>query len=291
MDSTFPAGENFRYKNVILVVFSIVLLVAATLAVLKFPFLKNTISSSNEPHSRENVLNTGEAQKNDSPIAINNLARETNEEVFSIRQNYFVFFPVFPQPLLYVYEESSFTSDQAGERFIAPVGLALNIEVTNRKSTPTGIRAYAADLQMEDGTWSRIYSLPTDLEHTFYFDDGRNFEKCYRLEFEPNLLDATARSKVLALGEAITGWVFFEWSPELRENRKIRKLKLSIENAQGEVSFVVFDFLSNKANDSSGKSLAGKKGASDFHKGELRAKSKNSFEDLSKLPVRSFRNE
>lgn len=171
-----------------------------------------------------------------------------------------------------------------------PIGLALNIEVTNEKSTPTLVRAYAGSLEMEDGSWSRIYSLPTDLEHALYDANGFSYEKCYRLEAEPNLFDRVAKSKILTPKETISGWVFFEWSPELRDNRKIRRLKLEVENTQGEAVHSVFDFivLMNETNDRSGKSLASEKGAGDLYKSELRIKSRSGSEDLSRLQIRPF---
>lgn len=284
-----PAGKFSPIKSAILIAIFAVLVVTLMIAS-KFPQFENKILLSDAPHADENIL-ANTSPNNNLTIFSNNSAHEPNQEIFSIRQNYFVFFPVYPQPLVYVYKESPLLYDGSNEEFVAPVGIAFNIEVTNLKPNPIRIRAYAANLQMEDGSWSRIYSLPTDLKHKLYLDESGSFERCRELEFEPNLFDRQAKSKTLMSGESVGGWIFFEWSPELRTNRKIRKLKLEIESTQNETSYVVFDFLSDETSLSTRKSLVDEKGASDFFSGEVKIKNENGFEDLSRLPIRPYRNE
>lgn len=256
----------------------------------KFLHFEDKTLSSDALRADEHILpNT--SPNNNSTIFSNNSAHKSDREFFLIKQNSFIFSPVYPQPLLYVYKESPLLSDGSDEEFIAPVGVAFNIEITNLKSNPVNVRAYTADLQMEDGSWSRIYSLPTDLKHKLYLNESGDYKRCRELEFEPNLFDRQVKSKTLMSGESVSGWMFFEWSPELRANQKIRKLKLEIESTQNEISSVVFNFLSDETSSSARKSLVDERGASDFFKGEMKVKNENSFEDLGKLVIRPFRNE
>lgn len=207
---------------------------------------------------------------------------------FIIRERTSVLLPGFPQPLLYVYSSSDFVVGEPTEKFIAPVGLAINLEVINGKNAPAKIQSYVADLEMGDGSWERVFSLPTQAPHRLYFDVGFDFKKCVELDFTPHLFDVVAGERTLLPGESLNGWVFFEWSREVREKRGFRRVRIRVENLQNESAEAVFDFSGNPAQETGRDG----RGVSLLNAGAFRAKySGKPPEYLSRLPIRPFRSE
>jgi hypothetical protein len=173
-------------------------------------------------------------RKQSTSVAISppNTPTPSDKIVFLIRHQGAVAFPDFPQPLLYEY---------GGNDDLAPVGLAINVEVTNNRSTKTKIAQYAADIQT-DGRWYRILSLPMSPSHTVYFLNLRDIRRAMRCKFEPAIFDSIADNKALDPGEPLEGWMFFEWPAELRRTSVlIDKVRIKVRNSQNETAEAVFD--------------------------------------------------
>jgi hypothetical protein len=154
------------------------------------------------------------------------------QPVFILRHKGAAVFSDFPQPLLYEY----------GDNALAPVGLAVNIEVINNKPVKTKITQYLADIQTRDGRWYRALSLPMSPLHTIYFLNLRRIDLGMKCHFEPAIFDRIADNKTLDPGEPLEGWAFFEWPAELRRTTVlVQKVRLSVKNAQGESTETTFD--------------------------------------------------
>jgi len=151
---------------------------------------------------------------------------------FILRHKGAVVFADFPQPLMYEY----------GDNILAPIGLALNIEVVNNKPGKTKIIQYVADIQTPDGHWHRALSLPMSPLHTIYFLNQRRIDLGMKCEFEPAIFDVIADNKILEFGEPLEGWMFFEWPAELRNvTATVQKLRLTVKNAQNQSTESTFD--------------------------------------------------
>jgi hypothetical protein len=151
---------------------------------------------------------------------------------FILRHKGAVVLSDFPQPLLYEY----------GNKTAAPIGLAINIEVINNQSIKTKIIQYFAEIQTPDGHWHRALSLPMSPPHTIYFLNLRRTDMAIKCGFGPAIFDAIADNKTLDPGEPLEGWAFFEWPVELRHTTVlVRKVKLSVKNAQDESTETIFD--------------------------------------------------
>lgn len=203
-------------------------------------------------------------------------------EVFTIRKLNFIMLPTYPQPLLYAYSRASFISDAPAERYVAPVGLALNVEVVNDRATATKVQSYSVELEDDAGGWTRINRLPMTEPRNVYFAEGDGLKECFKFDFKSNIFDVVARQKNLAPGESIDGWMFFEWPPELRENSRLRNIRVRMENSQGETEEAVFKILRDDDEAEGDPIDSGAFGVKDQH---IRAK------DLSGLSVRPFSGE
>lgn len=204
-------------------------------------------------------------------------------KVFDIKKLNLIMFPVYPQPLLYVYTYSPYVTGLPSERVIAPIGLAINLEVVNDGPTATKIESYAAELDTEPNEWTRINRLPMTKPHDIYFADGNSLKSCVKFEFKPNIFDVVALQKTLLPGDSLDGWIFFEWPIELHANKKLHNIRIRVQNSQGESEEAIFNVLSDDNNE---------RGVSLINEGSFGAKGlKAKREDLSSLPIRPFESE
>ena len=157
---------------------------------------------------------------------------EKKEDVFLIHQKGSVSFGDYPMPFLYEYG----TDDS-----LAPIGLALNVEVINNRPSKTKVAQYVADISTTDGSWHRILSLPMSPPHVIYFLNLRDITRGMKCKFDPAIFDVVADNRTLDLGEPLEGVMFFEWPSELRAKTVMfNKLKLTVKNAQGETAEATF---------------------------------------------------
>jgi hypothetical protein len=144
---------------------------------------------------------------------------------------------VFPGQLVYVY-------DSKIGKLIAPIGVAMVVEVINNRSSLTKIHSYTVDLEIHD-EWTRIYNLSILNPMEIYWVNNGNFKTCTRLDFRSNSFDVVAREQSLKPGESLKGWMFFEWPIELRKNiPNFKKVRIQIENSQGEKETFILDSVS-----------------------------------------------
>jgi hypothetical protein len=156
------------------------------------------------------------------------------DEVFLIHHKGAVAFGDYPQPFLYEYGVPT--------ALLAPIGLAVNVEIINNRPTKTKVKSYVADIQTPDGKWHRILSLPMSPPRTIYYLNRRDITRGMKCEFDPANFDAIAVSTTLDLGQPLEGWMFFEYPAELRRSTVfVKTLKLSITNIQNEIAEAVFD--------------------------------------------------
>jgi hypothetical protein len=205
-------------------------------------------------------------------------------KVFTIKAINYIMLPVYPQPLLYVYRYSPFLTGSPPERAIAPIGLAINLEVVNDRPTATKVQSYVVELETGTNEWTRINRLPTIEPHDIYFADGGSFKSCVKFEFKPYLFDVVALQKTLLPGDSLDGWMFFEWPVELHANNKLRNARISVQDSQGETEEAIINILSDENNNERGVSLINE---GSFGVKEPEAKK----EDLSSLPTRPFESE
>ena len=120
-----------------------------------------------------------------------------------------------------------------GER-LAPIGIALVIEATNERTNAAKVIDHAIEIDIGYG-WIRVPNLRAVNPTEFFMVNNCNFKEARRLDFTANIFDLQARDRTLASGESITGWVFLEWPPELRQQLPtIRQFRVMIENSHGE---------------------------------------------------------
>jgi hypothetical protein len=170
----------------------------------------------------------------------------------------------YPGPLAYTYNNA----------FIAPVGLAMALEVVNTRPTMTNIYAYDVDIDA-NGQWNRVFSLPLlDPLSLFWVNHG-DFHNCSRLDFRDNGFDVLARGKNLQAGESVRGWIFLEWPQPMRKSMpEFSKVRLRIESVQGERDTLI---LPSPTPWQAGESLLGG--------GEWQVASPNEKTDLSHLGI------
>lgn len=159
------------------------------------------------------------------------------QRFFFIRHRGALFLPDYPQPFFYVWGSTLV-------RRLAPIALAQNIEVVNNRNTITKIVGYTADAEVGPGKWVRLVSLSMQPPHEIYWPNDRTtLRRCIRFSFRPAMFDTAAADRLMQPGESIVGWMLFEWPPELRTrrdlNEKIQRIRIRIENSQGETEEAV----------------------------------------------------
>lgn len=124
---------------------------------------------------------------------------------------------------------------------IAPVNLAISVEVTSLKPGRTRIYSYKADALVsyqKDGRVVKesypLFSVPiSGCEIYSAFDN--DLSKAKKLDFSSNGFDLHARETQLEEGESISGWMFFEIDPKIRAlDYNVEEINLSLENTLGE---------------------------------------------------------
>lgn len=231
-------------------------------------------------------------RQNDEQNRIANLNKQADaadnvsnpQKVFTIRELNSIMLPVYPQPLLYVYNHSFYLTGGPSERFIAPIGFAVNIEVVNNRPTPTKIHSYAAELETGVNSWTPLNRLPTIEPNDIYFDESGDLKRCVKFDFKHDLFDKVARQKTLLSGDTLDGWMFFEWPVELHSNKTLHNVRIRLQNSQGEIEETVINILSDNNNSERGMSLINTGG---FGVKDPRAQK----EDLSSLLLRPFDSE
>jgi hypothetical protein len=249
------------------------LLTETLVAILCFSF--PLWSGRNEQHAKSEPPSSPVPMLPVAPLIL------SNQKAFQIRHHGFVMFPVFPQPLLYTYSFSSYLFSSSPDKFIAPVGLAVNVEVLNTRPTTTKVQSYEAELETDINQWTPIKRLPMTEPHDIFFVEGDSLKSCVKLDFKPHIFDMVASQKNLSPGESLDGWMFFEWPPELHENKKLCNVKVRLKNSQGEMVETVINVLSND-----------EPGESSLNEGSFGpTDSKTKTVDLSSLLIRPFSNE
>jgi hypothetical protein len=130
--------------------------------------------------------------------------------------------------------------DSKFEKLIAPIGLAIFLDIINNMATSTKLTSYTVDLDIK-GEWTRIYSLPI-LNPLDIFWANPDRKNCVRFDFRHNAFDVLAQEKTLQPGEALEGWMFFEWPTELRGALpSYSRIRLQIEGAQGRKDIYILE--------------------------------------------------
>jgi len=173
----------------------------------------------------------------------------------------------FPGVLVYRYKS------KFGDA-LAPVGLALVLEVTNKRPTAAKVTEYFVDLQ-HNQKWIRLPNLqPLNPTQFFLAKDG-SLKRASRLDFTENSFDIQARKNTLVPGGSIKGWTFLEWPYELRASiPAFGDLKLTIENSHGERQSVILKM-----------PTAGEPGSSALGGGEWHIMPRENEADLSHLKI------
>jgi hypothetical protein len=172
----------------------------------------------------------------------------------------------FPGPLMYRYHSSK------GD-LLAPIGLAVMVEVTNKRGVAAKVSSYLLDAAI-GGSWVRLPNLHVLNPTQFYyvaFPEG--LAKAARFDFRDNAFDAQVE-KTLGPGESLSGWMFFEWPRELRRvTPTIQKLRIKVENSHGESQTTVLE------------SAPGESGESELNGGRWTSYQEQPFADLSPLEI------
>ncbi|HBB86656.1 MAG TPA: hypothetical protein DC047_03465 [Blastocatellia bacterium] len=175
-----------------------------------------------------------EVWKKAPPILTSSPTVSQTSPIFHLRHQGAFVLATFPQPLLYKYNAGQAT-------FFAPIGLALNLQVTNNKSIKTKIVEYAADIQTPDG-WFRVLSMPMVPSHDIYFLNDYDIRHGFKTNGFRPIFDSAVLNKTLDPGEPVEGWMFFEWPLELRHKTiVVSKIKITIKNSLEETTETVFD--------------------------------------------------
>jgi len=133
-------------------------------------------------------------------------------------------------PLLYFY-------DSKLGKTIAPVNIAIYLEVSNLKPLLSRIYTYKAKAFIEYMTkgktfkkWYDLHSLPL-FNNEVYWVNNNDLTKCTRIDFSENSFDILARNKQLQQGESISGWMFFEIDRKVRGlDYKPHQIELTLES-------------------------------------------------------------
>lgn len=176
---------------------------------------------------------------------------------------------VFAYPGLLVYRYTG----KPGQ-LLAPVGLAVVIEATNKQATAAKVFSYFLDAAIY-GEWTRLHNLQALNPRDFFWIGNNNLKAATRIDFGENSFDIKAREHALSPGESIKGWVFLEWPPGLRKKvPEVKQLRIAIENSHGEKQTSV---LTLPTTQEAGESiLAG---------GEWHVMPKSDVADLSSVPI------
>jgi hypothetical protein len=140
----------------------------------------------------------------------------------------------FPGPLLCIY------NSELGKT-MAPINIAISVEVTSLKPGRARIYSYKADALVSYQKGGRkikesypLFSIPIS-GCEMYFVVDNDFSKAKKLDFSSNDFDLHARETQLEEGESISGWMFFEIDPKIRAlDYDIEEINLSLENTLGE---------------------------------------------------------
>ncbi|HTF32198.1 MAG TPA: hypothetical protein VK714_00690 [Myxococcota bacterium] len=135
---------------------------------------------------------------------------------------------VYPGKLVYTYNSLL-------GRTLAPVGVALDVDVRNLLDKPTKIFHYAVDADI-DGKWRRLSVLPALGPRSVYWVLSDDLSNCVNLDFTTNSFDILIHDKSVASGESVRGWIFLEWPPDLRRSDKpptIGKIRIELGDAWG----------------------------------------------------------
>jgi hypothetical protein len=142
----------------------------------------------------------------------------------------------YPSLLVYLYDSA------LGKR-LAPVGLAVVINVENARSSATRIISYALDVNV-DGSWVRLHALDTLNPSNFFWVKDGNLKTCVRFDFSEDAFSPRFRDRNFGPGEIAGGWMFFEWPPELRMRAAtpiMKNVRLQLASFTGERQTIVLE--------------------------------------------------
>jgi len=175
----------------------------------------------------------------------------------------------YPGWLVYRY------TSKLGE-LLAPVGIAIVIEVTNKRSTAVRVVDYFLDVDVNT-RWIRLPNLQALNGTDFFWANNGNLKNSTRLDFSENGFDAQARRITLQPGESVKGWTFFEWPQELREKTpRTGRFRITLEDSHGQRQTSILS--EPKPGETGGSALVG---------GEWRVMPKEYAADLSALRILS----
>jgi hypothetical protein len=135
---------------------------------------------------------------------------------------------VYPGKLVYTY-------DSALGRTLAPVGVALDVDVNNLSEKPIKIFHYAVEAQI-DGKWRPLPTLAVLNPRSVYWVSSKDLSDCIAFDFTDNGFDIEIHEKTVAPGESLRGWIFLEWPTDLRRPDTpptISKFRIELGDAWG----------------------------------------------------------
>lgn len=168
--------------------------------------------------------------KRHSPIGANSVAINDNQaQFFSARLSGMLTIK-FTGPLLYFY------NSQLGKT-IAPVNIAMFVEVANLKPMISCIYAYSARVLIEykdNGEifeeWYPLHKLPLFNNEVYWVVDN-DWTKCKRIDFSQNSFDMLVKNTQLQQGQSISGWMLFEIDPKVRGLiYQVKRVEITLEN-------------------------------------------------------------
>jgi hypothetical protein len=127
-----------------------------------------------------------------------------------------------------------FVNERARE--VSPIGLAIDVEVVNNRSTMTKIQAHVLDVYI-NGSWKRLHTFTVTDPLSLYWATGQDLSKAKREDFRQNALDVLARNTSLEPGQSLRGWLFYQWPEALRTpspGPAFDRMRLTIWNSHGE---------------------------------------------------------
>jgi hypothetical protein len=150
----------------------------------------------------------------------------------------------YPSPLVFVDEYA---------REVSPIGLAIDVEIVNKRSTTTKIQAHVLDVYI-DGSWIRLHTFSVANPLSLYMVTKPNLSKAKRLDFRQNALDVLAQNTFLEPGQSLRGWLFYQWPEALRTPAPtFDRMKLTIWNSHGENQSIILERLKAEGLAASGR--------------------------------------
>lgn len=194
------------------------------------------------------IYKHNKSEKDSAAVTTQSQAADS-KQVFTARLNSFLQLK-FVGPLLCMY------NSYLGET-IAPVNIAINVEVASLRPGRSRVYTYKASALVEYSDGGKViketyplFNIPIS-SCVVYMIVNHNWATTQRLDFSSNNFDLNARNTQLQEGESISGWIFFEIDPNVRgRDYKVIQIDLTVENNLKESQTITLTPPDDKGNES-----------------------------------------